>query len=191
MKSDQNFFTKSKKFLNDNFWLQPLLLVGGIFAIIFSLNNIPSWFESIGEWLNIGGSTRLTAVEYSDFQDKLEANDDFIVIFVQDGCSACEQFKPRLEKWLELDENNDVTVFKIDLTRENNVYVDATITATKLNTLTSSLNTYFTSISEATITAIGTPTMVRFVDGEIVDTLIGSVTSPAEDLELIEEFVRG
>lgn len=191
MKSEQNFLTKSKKFLNDNIWLQPLLLVGAIFVVIFSLNNIPSWIESIGEWLNIGGSTRLTAMEYSEFEDKLEANDDFIVIFIQEGCSACEQFKPRLDTWLGLEENSDVTVYEIDLTRENNIYIDTTITATKLNTLTSALNSYFASASEPTITAIGTPTMVRFVDGEIVDTLIGSVTSPSEDLELIEEFVRG
>lgn len=191
MKSTENFMTKSKKFVNDNAWLQPLLLVGAIFVVIFSLQEIPGWIDSIGEWLNIGGSTQLTAATFDSVREKVDANEDLIIIFTQDGCSACEQFTPRLDKWLELDENADVVVYNIDLTQESSVYVDSTVTVTKLATFTNTLNTYFASKGEATITGIGTPTMIRFIDGEIVDVLIGSVTSPAEDLELIEEFIRG
>ena len=191
MKSTENFMTKSKKFVNENVWLQPLLLVGTIFVVIFSLNQIPGWLESIGDWLNIGGSTELTAATFDEIRAKIDADEDFIVIFTQDGCSACEQFTPRLDKWLALEENADVVVYNVDLTQESSVYVDATVTVTKLATFTNVLNTYFASKSEATITALGTPTMIRYIDGEIIDTLIGSVTSPSEDLELIEEFVRG
>lgn len=191
MKSNVNFLSRTKKFINDNVWLQPLLLVGLIFVVIFSLNQIPSWVESVGDWLNIGGSSRLTKMTYNEMQAKIATGDEFVVIFTQDGCAACEQIKPRLDKWLGLAENKDVVVYQIDLTRENNVYVDTGITVTKLTTFTNTLNTYLQGAGKATVTNLGTPTMIRFQSAEIANVLIGSVQSAAEDLELIEALVKG
>lgn len=46
------FFAKIGRWIRDTAWVQPLLIVGGIFAIIFSIPKIVSWAESFNEESN-------------------------------------------------------------------------------------------------------------------------------------------
>lgn len=52
LKAIGRFFAKIGRWIRDTAWVQPLLIVGGIFAIIFSIPRIVSWVENMNEESN-------------------------------------------------------------------------------------------------------------------------------------------
>ena len=110
-----NFFVRIGRWIRDTAWVQPLLIVGGIFAIVFSIPYITKWVQS---WYVAGAED----VEYYDnFKlsldgcdtkdskaDKLlqylidrnngdatdkqieDYGDKFFISFVQEDCASCE-----------------------------------------------------------------------------------------------------
>ena len=44
-----SFFAKIGRWIRDTAWVQPLLIVGGIFAIIFSIPYITKWVKTWGD----------------------------------------------------------------------------------------------------------------------------------------------
>ena len=109
-----NFFLRIGRWIKETAWVQPLLIVGGIFAIIFSIPYISSWVSS---WF-IGGSESNSF--YSNYKvslsgadkkesdanklleymtaplaeasesDKSKWGEKFYLVFVQEDCSGCE-----------------------------------------------------------------------------------------------------
>ena len=111
-----NFFKRIGRWIRDTAWVQPLLIVGGIFAIIFSIPYITNWVKS---WFN--NDTVAYEKYYTKYQLSIENCDDekseaddlfkyllsiedgtatdaqkkkygekFFLAFVQKGCSGCE-----------------------------------------------------------------------------------------------------
>ena len=90
-------------------------------------------------------------ISYSEYQKLIDSKETFILEVMQDGCSACESFKPNLEKVL----------------KDYNIEIKA------INT--SSLNDE--QLSEFGIS--GTPTVIFYINGEEETTaarIIGSVS---------------
>ena len=111
------FFARIGRWIRDTAWIQPLLIVGGIFAIIFSIPGITKWVQS---WFKSGDASvsfyhnnnykKLTNGEdngvgsdadgllsfiFSDDSEKTEEQykkygEKFFVTFVQEECSVCE-----------------------------------------------------------------------------------------------------
>ena len=110
------FFAKIGRWIRDTAWVQPLLIVGGIFAVIFSIPYITNW---VGSWFN--DSTVAYIKWYTKYQLSVEGCDKknskadgilsyledikagtatdkqkkqygekFFLCFVQEGCSGCE-----------------------------------------------------------------------------------------------------
>lgn len=52
LKAIGRFFAKIGRWIRDTAWVQPLLIVGGIFAIIFSIPKIVSWVDGMNEESN-------------------------------------------------------------------------------------------------------------------------------------------
>ena len=110
-----NFFKKIGRWIRDTAWVQPLLIVGGIFAIIFSIPYITKWVKS---WFKEGIAYEkyyskvqlsiekcdkekseaddlfkyLLAIEDGNASDaqKKKYGEKFFLAFVQKGCSGCE-----------------------------------------------------------------------------------------------------
>ena len=106
------FFIRIGRWIKNTAWVQPLLIVGGIFAIIFSIPAISSWVSS---WFS--GYSEANAF-YSNYKVSLEGADKsesdanklfsymasgikteadskkwgekFFIVFVQEDCSGCE-----------------------------------------------------------------------------------------------------
>jgi len=128
LKAIGRFFCAIGRWIRDTAWVQPLLIVGGIFAIIFS---IPAIVKGVSSWFNSGNSAEkyyansqfLLSLEGADSKtsdaDKLfdaleeyesQRNDSaatklkntygekFFVAFVQSGCSGCETNYPGYER---------------------------------------------------------------------------------------------
>ena len=112
-----NFFARIGRWIRDTAWVQPLLIVGGIFAIIFSIPYITKWVKSWGDdttatekfYNNTKLSLKncdkkesevdkmfqyLLAIEENDAQGietgKKKFGEKFFLCFVQEGCSGCE-----------------------------------------------------------------------------------------------------
>ena len=108
------FFVKIGRWIKDTAWVQPLLIVGGIFAIIFSIpyisNWVSSWFSDSNEATSFykdykvsldgaekeGGQSDADALfTYMQSDDKTAADvkkwgEKFFVVFVQEECAGCE-----------------------------------------------------------------------------------------------------
>jgi thioredoxin-related protein len=101
--------------IKETAWVQPLLIVGTIFAIIFSIPTITEWVQGIAESINSAETyyrnyqRKLEGEEDSDAQkliDAMMANSDefgekFMVVFVQNGCSFCKEAQPAYKLLIE------------------------------------------------------------------------------------------
>ncbi|MGM9873457.1 MAG: hypothetical protein ACI31G_00860 [Bacilli bacterium] len=110
-----NFFVRIGRWIRDTAWVQPLLIVGGIFAIVFSIPYITRWVQS---WYASGAED---VTYYNKFKLSLDGCDEqkskadqllqyledysndtqteeqtkkygekFFVAFVQEDCASCE-----------------------------------------------------------------------------------------------------
>lgn len=73
LKSIGAFFTKLWRWIKETAWVQPLLIVGAIFAVIFSIPKITDWVQSMG----FGSASRY----YAAFQLNLEGETSDIFQF--------------------------------------------------------------------------------------------------------------
>ena len=126
LKAIGNFFVRIGRWIKNTAWIQPLLIVGGIFAIIFSIPYITKW---VGSWFSSSSAsekyysshkislknaekhesdvdklfTYLTKPEEADKKIINKYGEKFFVTLVQDGCSACDEryggFKTLEENW--------------------------------------------------------------------------------------------
>ena len=109
------FFVKIGRWIKDTAWVQPLLIVGGIFAIIFSIPYISKWvsswfsdsnaatsfFEKYEKSLSgadDGDSDADKLFTYMQTPDDKKSVDDvkkygdkFFVVFVQEDCAGCDE----------------------------------------------------------------------------------------------------
>lgn len=108
------FFARIGRWIRDTAWVQPLLIVGGIFAIIFSIPSITKWVQSwfstgdaaVSFYKNAGykklsngdnngvGSDADKLLSFIFSEDKSEEQykqfgEKFFVTFVQEDCSTC------------------------------------------------------------------------------------------------------
>ena len=118
------FFVKIGRWIKETAWIQPLLIGGGIFAIIFSIPYISNWVSS---WFTDSNASNdfysnykvsLSGTQNDDpnsdadklFQymdadessktdsDKNKWGEKFFLVFVQEDCSGCESIYKGFEK---------------------------------------------------------------------------------------------
>jgi hypothetical protein len=101
--------------IKETAWVQPLLIVGTIFAIIFSIPTITEWVNGIAENINSAEAyyrnfqKKLEGEEDSDAQKLIDAmmdnsdefGDKFMVIFVQETCQFCKDAQPALKELVD------------------------------------------------------------------------------------------
>lgn len=133
------FFARIGRWIKETAWVQPLLIVGGVFVIIFSITPITKWVQS---WFTVGdpganfygnsaykktlGSAAKTGKSDADKlfnyiegyyegnftqADKDYYGTKFFVAFVEEGCSACDSTYTGFET---LQANWNVGQYKID-----------------------------------------------------------------------------
>ncbi len=111
------FFVRIGRWIKDTAWIQPLLIVGVIFAIIFSIPSIVDGINAINDRRNSAHEyykkfqVSLKSAEDSSAQkllDDIYANENgdsdsldgqkFFLVFTQEECSACESAREGFEK---------------------------------------------------------------------------------------------
>ncbi len=142
------FFARIGRWIRDTAWVQPLLIVGGIFAVIFSIPGITNWVKS---WFNEGNVSsayyRKSEVSWSGVEDGNSDVDKlfsylldpdaaenseaanrygkkFFLNFVQEDCAGCEAnyegFKDLQDRW-----NNYFVPTKGSDLKIFNIFIDA------------------------------------------------------------------
>ncbi|MFA5421922.1 MAG: hypothetical protein WC344_03960 [Bacilli bacterium] len=107
------FFVRIGRWIKDTAWVQPLLIVGAIFAIIFSIPSIVDWVETLAEEAKssekyytkyqrslAGGETSAADELLADIQDKSAKStvgEKFFLVFVNDECEGCDSAKKGFE----------------------------------------------------------------------------------------------
>ena len=106
------FFARIWRWIKETAWVQPLLIVGLIFGVIFSIPSIVNGIKDLNENMSsseayyqgfqkslVGGSDsaadKLTRniVEASDDAAKSEYGEKFFLLFVSVDCSSCKEAK--------------------------------------------------------------------------------------------------
>ena len=64
--------------------------------------------------LGCSNKTYLKDLSYNEFKNKLNNKESFFFVLVQDGCSHCASYTPKLESILE---EYDITAYKINLSK--------------------------------------------------------------------------
>lgn len=121
LKAIGGVFVRIGRWIKNTAWVQPLLIVGGIFAIIFSIPYITKW---VGSWFTSGSDAEnyyqahavdLTGAEEGNSdvdalfdyiadptnadnaKAKAKYGDKFFLALVQKSCSSCEDRYPGFE----------------------------------------------------------------------------------------------
>lgn len=125
------FFVRIGRWIKDTAWIQPLLIVGVIFAVIFSIPSIVQGINNINDRRNSahayyenfrvslkGGETSeaqtLLDKIYNTENDadgvKIEAKDaqKFFLLFTSETCSACESARDGFEELADYNDNRFV-----------------------------------------------------------------------------------
>lgn len=142
------FFVRIWNWIKETAWIQPLLIVGVIFAVIFSIPSISKWIQSIADNANSAETyykkyqKSLKNEETSDAQKLINAvmanentyGDKYFVILVQSGCGGCEELQPAVDllrtktsRFYEQDTFGEFKFYTIFIDEE--VTSDATTTA--------------------------------------------------------------
>lgn len=101
--------------IKETAWVQPLLIVGSIFSIIFSIPTITEWVNGIAESINSPETyyrnfqKKLEGEENSDAQklidammnESVEYGEKFMLAFVQVNCQFCKDAQPAFKELVE------------------------------------------------------------------------------------------
>lgn len=117
LKAIGNFFVRIWRWIKNTAWVQPLLIVGLIFAVIFSISPITKWIQGMADDSNSAASfygnykKSLAGGDKSDAdkvitdimsrmdnpQQKSEYPDKYYLAFVSTSCPSCEEARPGFE----------------------------------------------------------------------------------------------
>lgn len=93
-----HFFARIWRWITETAWIQPLLIVGLIFGVVFSIPSISSWFNKMSEsngrfsYYNantVSSKDLLSYAESGDFKDLYDNENHFLLVFIEKDCSSC------------------------------------------------------------------------------------------------------
>lgn len=115
----KTFFKKISELIKNNYWLQPLLLVALVFALVFGISQFSSlatFFEKLFDTEEY--PTTCEEVTYTEAVTKWDATDNdtadtaddsYILLIGSTDCAACQTFYPILNDYLAINDQ-----FKVD-----------------------------------------------------------------------------
>jgi hypothetical protein len=142
------FFARIWTWIKETAWVQPLLIVGVIFAVIFSIPSISEWIQGLADNANSAATyykkyrKSLEGEENSDAQKLIDAmmenedtyGDKYFLILVQEECGGCEEMqsavdllKTKASRFYDVDEFSSFKFYTIFTDQE--VDSDETTTA--------------------------------------------------------------
>ncbi len=134
-----------------------LILIGGVLLVIlisFLAFNVKS--EKIEVPVKLEGNPGINEITYSEYEEKINNEETFLVMIVNDGCSYCEMFIPVMT---EVANEYSIPVYSLNL---------ANLTSDEYNSLSNS-NSYLKR------ERWGTPTTLLMQGKTVIDSIGGYV----------------
>lgn len=125
------FFARIWRWIVETAWIQPLLIVGTIFGVIFSIPSISSWIsetsETSGQYKfynkhKLKTTDLLKYYEDDDFSDILDETGRGLLVFIEKDCSECIAQEAAFKKFYKTTYENKS--FKTGKPSIHFVYVD-------------------------------------------------------------------
>ena len=115
--------------------------------------------------ITLQGGVGFTEITYSEYEEKMNAKEPFLVVIVRDGCGYCEMYEPIVE---EVANEYRLPIYYINMTNLNNDEYTALGTS----------NSYFKKNQGKW----GTPTTLFMYGNSVIDSIPGYVDK--------DEFVK-
>ena len=115
--------------------------------------------------ITLQGEVGFTEITYSEYEEKMNAKEPFLVVIVRDGCGYCEMYQPIVE---EVANEYRLPIYYINMTNLNNDEYTALGTS----------NSYFKKNQGKW----GTPTTLFMYGNSVIDSIPGYVDK--------DEFVK-
>lgn len=206
----KKFFATIGRFLKNNYWIQPLLLVLIVFILVFSLQGFDSVINSIRNWISPNSKcSACTSMKYDKAKEKLAAIKDEEALYVlvyEDDCEACKNIYQRLNNYIKA---NGLTVYSINIgiKKENSLTGEVTYYDNSLGLdadgngqdelaeLAESVRLYLVNYTDSSVSktaytySLAKPTLIRFVKGEDGATVQGALSDSSKfTTEYLKEF---
>lgn len=118
MKSVKAFFAKIGSYIKNSAWIQPILIVIVIFAILFSLNPLTEAIKT--GWTKLTTVNKMETITYQEYIEMVQNQDEddkMIIVFSQSDCPNCPTFYKSVNEYLKSDDykNADFKIYNVNL----------------------------------------------------------------------------
>lgn len=188
----KKFFASIGRFLKNNYWLQPLILVAIVFILVFSLQGFQGTVDTIKGWFSPNSTCKQCEKVKVDETNKYlsEISDDEViyVLYYSKDCEACTTANGALNLFIKSynkDQSaagkDEVTVYAVNYgvkeyyevnTDEPKKFYDKNMTVEAYEQISEDVRVYLAESNPETVTGknpytylISTPTLVRYVKG--------------------------
>lgn len=129
MKSIKAFFAKIINYIKNSAWIQPILIVVVIFALLFSLNPLTQAIKS--GWTKLTTVNNMETISYKEYIEKVQAQDEddkMVIVFSQNSCPNCPLFYKSVNEYLKAnDYGEEFKIYNVDLsTKSTKVKINGT-----------------------------------------------------------------
>lgn len=155
-------------YIKENGWLQPILIVALIFALIFGFVEIKEGIEKIkasNEQKEKSKRDVFDKLSMKEVTDKLNNGDDFVLFIGAHDCVYCEEFKSVVNQYIN--SNPGKMIYYIDIHDTSDSTIDSKILLEWAEMLADIDTRDFTG-------SLSTPTVVVIRDGEFADAKSGA-----------------
>lgn len=114
-----HFFRNIWRYIMTNAWVQPILIVALIFAIIFGLTGIPSLVDNIKNMFDENKDSSIKrkyseAIDIDEFYELYDGNKSFVIVFGEDDCANCKTLYNKINSYMK-DEKHRENIVKVDI----------------------------------------------------------------------------
>ncbi len=186
----KKFFASIGRFLKNNYWLQPLILVAIVFILVFSLQGFQGAVDTVKGWFSPNSSCRqcekVKADESMNYLKDISDDQVIYVLYYGKDCEACTTansamnlFVKNYNKDLKAANKPEVTVYAVNYgvkeyytvnADEPKTFYDKTMTVETYNQISEDVRAYLAEVKPSSVSnvnpynyTISAPTLVRYV----------------------------
>lgn len=113
-----HFFRNIWRYIMTNAWVQPILIVALIFAIIFGLTALPGMFDKIGSWFDDTQDSKIKSkyaktIDIDEFYELYDGNESFVIVIGEDDCANCKTLYSTINTYMDDESHREIVDTKI------------------------------------------------------------------------------
>ena len=120
-----HFFRNIWRYIMANAWVQPILIVALIFAIIFGLTGIPSLIESVKGWFDDTKDSKIKRkysekIDIDEFYELYEGNKSFVLVIGAEDCAECKTLFKTVNNYMDDKDHRDLVdteIYYLNITK--------------------------------------------------------------------------